>query len=119
MKQQRGFIALISAIIISMILLLVITDASLTSFYGRFNVLDSEYKERSSALADACVDTLLLRLADGQNPTGTIAVGTDQCQIVTSTNPYAIQAIYQNSYTNLQITLNNTSLAIVSWVEVP
>ena len=63
-KRNKGFVALMSAIIISVILLLIITNLSLTAFYSRSDVLDSELKDRSSALAEACVDTAILKLVE-------------------------------------------------------
>ena len=49
-RRNKGFIALISAIVISVILLLIAANLSLTSFYGRSNILDSELKEIRSYL---------------------------------------------------------------------
>ena len=61
--SERGFIALISALIISAILLIALVASNLTGFYSRFNILDSELKERSNATADACADIALLQFA--------------------------------------------------------
>lgn len=116
--RQRGFIALISVIIISAVLLTVAIAASLTGFYSRSNVLDAESKERSSALADSCVDTLLLRLVSGVSVTGSVTVGPDQCQILTGSSPYHIQAVFNHSYTNLLVAVDSSTLAATSWQEV-
>ena len=40
---NKGFVALTSVVIISAILLLVATSLSLSGFYGRFNILESEF----------------------------------------------------------------------------
>jgi len=125
MKNQRGFIALMSALIISAILLVVIVGGSLPQFYSRFNVLDREFKERSSALADACADTLVLQLSyDTSYSGGVVAVGSDTCTILPPINPagtprtFPIQAIYQGAYTNLLVAVNVNTLAVSSWQEV-
>ena len=47
-KTNAGFI-LMSTVIISVILLLIAVNLSQTSFFGRFNILDAELKEKSSA----------------------------------------------------------------------
>lgn len=118
--MHRGFIALMSVIIISAILLVVILGGNLIGFYSRFNVLDAESKARSSALADACADILLFQLYSGATIVpGTIAVGSDTCKIVTATSPYQIQAIFNNAYTNLRITVDPSTLAVTSWQETP
>ena len=130
-KRNKGFIALISAVLISVILLLIATNLSLTSFYGRSNILDSELKERSSALAEACADTALLKLANNRNyvlvaADHNIVVGTGRCDIFSlSPNPprtgnitIITKANYNNTYyTTLQIVINSTN-TVVSWEEI-
>jgi hypothetical protein len=125
--EPRGFIALMSAIIISAILLTATISGSLSGFYTRFNILDSEFKQRSSALADACVDVLLSKLvADSTyaGPSTNYPVGSDTCSIFASTNPtgsprnFKVQGKYQNSYTNLQVAVDVSTLVVTSWQEV-
>ena len=125
-KIQRGFIALISSIVMSAILLLITTTLSLSSFFARFTILESEYKERSSTLAEACVDSALLKIALDNNysPTNeTVSVGKDSCLIkeVTTNSQQKIittQAKYQESYTNLKVTIQTNNLQVLSWIEV-
>ena len=132
MKNNSGFIALMSSIIISVILLLIATSSSLTSFYGRTNILDFELKERSSTLAEACVDTAILKLAQNKNyelitTDHNISIGTDHCNIFSlSPNPprtgnitIITKANYNNTYfTNLQTIVNSINMSVVSWEEV-
>ena len=115
-----------SAIIISAILLVVVVEGSLNGFYTRFTIAEAEYKERSQALADACADTTLSRLAFDATYAGgeVVPVGGDHCQVVGALNPtgnprtYQIQGVYQNAYTNYLVTIDINSLAVVSWQEV-
>ena len=125
-RQPQGFIALMSAIIISAILLVAIISGSLTQFYSRFNVLDQEFKERSSSLADACAQSLLLQLTYSTSYNGgTITVGSDTCTILAPVNPlgnprtFPIQAVYHNTYTDLLVTVDVSTLVVSSWNEVP
>jgi hypothetical protein len=124
-KASSGFIALMSAIIISVILLLITANLNLSGFYGRSNILDWELKEKSSALADACVDIILLRLAQDPGYTGgeTITVsGEDTCIIFSTsgTNPrvFNIQAKPMNYYTNFEVTIDVSRLEINDWEEI-
>ena len=130
-RRNKGFIALISAIVISVILLLIAANLSLTSFYGRSNILDSELKERSSALAEACADTAILKLANNKDyvlvaADHSISVGTGQCDIVSYSFPRTgnitiiTKANYNNAYfTTLQIVVNSAAnMAVVSWEEI-
>ena len=124
-SKNSGFIALMSAIIISAILLLMVTSLGLTGFYGRYNILDSELKEYSSALAEACVDTVLLMLANDSGYTGgdTITVsGTDTCTI-DSTSPsdprvFIVHSNPSNYYTKLRITVNVSTITVTAWEEI-
>lgn len=129
-SSNGGFIALMSAVIISVVLLIAITTTGLAGFYGRFNIADSEYKERSSALADACFDTILIHLANDPTynsyavPETVSVTGTDNCQILTksivgNTGTFTIRGIYQHAYTNLQIAVDTGIFSVTSWQEVP
>ena len=125
-KSDGGFAALISVIISSVILLLIATTLSMTGFSGRLNILDSEYKERSLALAEACIDTALLRLTQNSNYLGneSVSVGGDTCNIrVIDPNPDPIiletTATYQKAVTNLRVQVSKTNLSVKSWQEVP
>jgi hypothetical protein len=123
-KKQNGFIALISAIIISVLLLTITVTLGMTGIMSRFNILDSESKERSIALAEACADKAIFNLAQSVISPSTISVGSDSCSIVSvnSSTPLAnqttikTQAIINRSYTNLLVVID-TDFKILSWDE--
>ncbi len=133
---QGGFIALISAIIIASLLISITVALNLSGFFGRFNILDSELKEVSLSLAEACADTAILKLQGDMNytppapPGEVVLVGTDQCTIwsvSTGAFPKTIktQARYPQSgksaYTNLKVVVSEPGSEIVvnSWEEIP
>jgi len=97
----------------------------ITSFFSRFNALDAELKERSSATADACVDEALAQLAFDPLYTGGVYSlnSLDQCRIgkvktVGSTVSFAVQATSSGSaVTNLKISANVNDLSVLSWQE--
>lgn len=128
--MSKGYIALISTIIISVLLLTITTALSFSGFFVRFNVLGSEYKERSNGLAEACGDEALLKLANDPGYIGpdlNWPVGSDHCDIISvqSDIPAVGQSTiltkgnFQGSITNLKIIVNSTDLSIVSWEEIP
>ncbi len=125
--NKSGFIALISVIIISAVLLIVATTLSFSGFFGRFSVLEHEFKKKSFSLAEACAEQARLKLFIDNEYSGneTVNVGTDSCQIFPSSNPtgnprnFDIRAIYRDSYTNLKISVESSDGSIVSWAEVP
>ena len=125
-KNPKGFIALMSAIIISAILLLVVVSSSFTGFYGRLNILDSELKERSLASAEACVDEAILNLANDPNYVGNATFrlnSIDKCYLGTipAFNPktFRVQATSSGAVSNLQITIDASTLTVSSWQEIP
>ena len=126
---QRGFIALMSAVVISVVLLLLATAGSLTGFYSRANILDSEYKEKSAALAEACVDQALLELVNDPSWEGdaTSTIGSEQCYVgqvqnntpISGQKTFKTRSISHNAYTNLEVVVNATTLSLVSFKEWP
>ena len=118
---RRGFVALISTIIISLLLITITVTFNLNGFFGRFNILDNENKEITNSLAEACLDTALLRLT--QNPAytpdpsvpgdQTVGVGNTVCKIRLinpggTTWPKTIQVVASQShaFTNLEAGAN-------------
>lgn len=125
-KKEEGFIALITAIALTLILLVVTVTLNQSGSLTRSTLLESEYKERSSALAEGCVDTALLKLAADPGYTGpeTIMIGNDPCDIRPITqsagqSTIETKAVFQQATTNLRVVINTSDLSIVSWNEVP
>lgn len=125
--KNRGFIALISAIIISAVLITITFTLSASSFFTRFNILSSEFKERSAALAEACGDIALLKLAQVPTYSGneTVTIGSDTCSIFPippatgGQITVSAKAIFQRVVTNIKIVANTADLSIISWEEMP
>lgn len=128
--NQGGYVALISAIVISILLVGITVTLSFTGFYSRFNVLDGEYKKVSGGLAEACVNVARLKIANDPAYTNStaeeITLETGKaCTIVSvaGTNPKTIraQAIYQKAYTNIEAEVNpaGNDVEITSWKECP
>ncbi len=129
MNNQKGFVALISIIIIMSVLLVISVSLSLTSFNTRFNVGDAEYKKKSSALAEACLDAQLLKLAQGViiiYP-ATVSVGSDSCTIISKQDnvptsgqsTIKTKAVFQQSITNLEFVVNSSNFSLINWQELP
>lgn len=125
-SASRGFIALISIIIISAILMLVAVTLSFTGFYGRYNALDSEFKERSLALAEACAEEAILKIVmdAGYFGSETVEVEDEQCTIGAITvlgniKTFRAEAVFGEAYTNLEISYDFVNRSIASWEEVP
>jgi hypothetical protein len=129
-QEQKGYIALISAILISVSLLTMVIAVSFEGYFSRFNVLESEQKEISDYLAESCFNRAVIELTQDEDydETPTVDVGDEECTIVAiddgtfpSNRLISVQGINGEAYTNLEIEIDLDSLPevdVVSWVEV-
>jgi hypothetical protein len=133
-NKQSGFIALTSAIIISVILTTIVFTISFTSFSSRINISGTEFKEKSMSLAEACIDNVILKLQGNEEYTPDISgdlvqIGADYCTVVSINPPLSwpkivtIQATYpdsgsKRSYSNLEIQVSKPSdEVIIDYIE--
>jgi hypothetical protein len=137
MGNHRGFIALMSVIIVGAILIVLIYTVGISIFFSRFNVLDTEDKHTSSALAEGCVREAQLLLAENSSYTpalggecislGGICGGSDTqrvckiCSIATSGTIATVlaRATYNGAFTNLAVSFNTSrgNVAVTTWTE--
>ncbi|MCU0653169.1 MAG: hypothetical protein MUD10_02825 [Candidatus Pacebacteria bacterium] len=121
-EGDKGYIALLSSIIISLVMTCLAFTAARAGFYSRFDSLNGEYKRVSKGLAESCVNHALLELSQNPNYPGAetdFVVGFGHCDIapiffdpsfgfdaghkkiaVINTN-----ADYKGSYSKLQVDL--------------
>ncbi|MDD4988822.1 MAG: hypothetical protein PHV42_00135 [Candidatus Pacebacteria bacterium] len=125
-KNSGGFIALVSVILISAVLLAILLSLNMSSFFTRFNILDSENKKRSEFLAEVCLDTARMNLLEDKTYSGgeTIFQGEDSCKICpigfsVGTIHLETRAVVSSSHTNLKALLNSSNMSILSFEELP
>lgn len=125
MMNKNGFIALFSVIIISAILVLTAVTLSFSGFYGRFNILDTESKERSNALADACIDSARLAISTDSYTLGTtvvVPVGSQSCTYTIDNNDQIVASGSFNdtyAYYYVQVDTTDGNLAFTDFKECP
>lgn len=133
MSVDRGYIALVSALLLTVVLLVLTVAVSLSGYYSRINVLGSEVKEQSAALAEACVNKAMADVAIGSPVIGPVPFGSNlyaggapyTCDIVSVTpdtpNPgetrIKAQGVYLDSYTNLVVDIDSITQDVVWWRE--
>lgn len=115
-NTKQGFVALITSVVISAVLLLIATNLSLTGFYARSNLLDFELKEISFHLAEACVDTAILKIINNSaySPADEIVTieGNDCVIESVASNIIKTKADYRNYITNLEVEINPSDMSI-------
>ena len=83
MKNNNGYIALISVMILGAILITLSASLSVVTFGQTSSGLDSINKESSYFLALSCFDHALLKLSQDASYSGNevYIIGTDQCKV--------------------------------------
>jgi hypothetical protein len=124
-RCKNGYIAITSAVIISILIMGFVFAVSFSGFFNRFNVLDSSLKETANNLAEACADAALLKLAENSAYSGNENISIDgyQCnifQIETAANQKIIKtkAVVGSAVANFKVTVDAASLVVVSWEEL-
>ena len=85
-KSGAGFVALMSSIIISVMLMMMVFSVSTSSFYARLDAMGKEHKRESLELAESCMNIAFLRLGedDSWKPAVTgdsVTLGNNTCVI--------------------------------------
>ncbi len=122
---HRGYIAISTAIILSILILAVAIALGSSHLFTRFNVTDFEDKHISYSAARSCLDQALLKLANDSTYAGneSFTVGSDTCTLQTITASGANKVIgsraqINGATTDLRLTVDGTSLSTVSLEEL-
>jgi hypothetical protein len=66
-QKQKGFIALTSVLILTIVLVTLMFASNTSSFFARFDSLGSEFKKISLGLSESCSNSALLKIAEDYN----------------------------------------------------
>ncbi len=85
MNTRGGYIAVISAVIITAVVITVSFMLSNSNYLGRFDTFVSEMREAARNSARGCLEHARLKLADDPSYSGneTVAMGSSTCSILT------------------------------------
>lgn len=123
-RNQKGYLAITTALILSFLILAIVTVSGSTALFSRDNNLDFELKKNSYFLARSCLEYALIKLADSPSYTGneTRDIDSDQCSVIsveTSGSNKVIKARSEvlGATTNLILTVATINLSTVSLEE--
>ncbi len=124
-NTQHGFIALISTLIISVMLLVAVISLGQRGVIGRFLLLDFERKAQSEALAESCVNVATIAAVNDPSYTDSnhvIPVGMLSCTIVSVTPLSGQSRIHAKgttggAITNYEAVINTSDGTISLWKE--
>ncbi len=119
-KNKDGYIAIVSALILTALIITIVASISLSVFVGRSNILNSSFKEMSRSLANACMNVALLKLVLDPNYAGgeTVTVSSD-CDIISVTvngnqKTITVQAVSDGAATNIRRVINMSDFTILN-----
>lgn len=131
-NNNTGYVALISVLFISISLLILTMAISFEGYHSRYSIFESQQKEQSLYLAEACINTAILELSqdltyDVDNLT--VPVGNErECRIVSiaqglfpTRREIEAQGISGEAVTNIFVEANFANLpdvTIILWQEV-
>lgn len=123
--RENGYIAIVSAVILTIVILTIAISFSSSNFLGRFDSGFFESKEATSAYAQGCIEYTLLKLSIDSGYAGneSVAIASSTCTIrpiTTGGGQKIIQtyAIVDNKTTNLEITVDENTLETILFREV-
>ena len=135
--NEKGFVALMSAVVISAALIAVALSASIGGFYARMDSFGLEQKIQARLYAQSCVQVALLALATSTDAlhlsivSQSVSLGTDEkersasCVIKSVTHTVAAVIIttyasFGDSFETLSVTASlPPDTRIISWDESP
>ncbi len=123
-KNQEGYIAVISAVIVTAIVIIVATIFSNSSFLGRFDSQALEMKDISKKVGEGCLEYARLQIATGPySGDEAVSIGNYSCYILpieTAGGQIIIKstASVSNRTTNLRLTVDDYTLETVLMEEV-
>lgn len=127
MKNEQGFVALVSTIIITSLLLVLIITLSTTSFALSSSGLETADMVQARALAQSCGRLVSLRIAADLKFTGdtTMFVRGYACRIseLDLSNPEIISftssVVVEHAVAGLEIIVDNNTFEILNAIYVP
>ena len=129
-QHPKGYIALISVLLISVALLVAVASLSFSGYLNRFIILDAEAKDESLAYAEACASSAIGEVTKNSSytppapPANELNIGTGKCSIdsVVSAGSNRLintSATVGKAVTKIQVEFDPLSLNIISWNEIP
>ncbi len=124
MKNNRGYIAITSVLVILAVVLIVGTSVSLLSINDIQSSLSSEKGEQTLALVEGCAEDALLRLNNNNAISASFTIPEGTCSVTGITNvgnnwTFTVSATILNYSKSVQISaVRSTTVQVTSWIEI-
>lgn len=124
-KHANGYIAIVSAVIITIVILTIVVSFSSSNFLGRFDSGFFEVKDSTRAIAEGCIEKALLELSNDEAYTGneSVSVASSTCTIRpilsgAGTKTIQTSATISDKTTNLELVVDEATFEAISFEEV-
>ncbi|HRH26763.1 MAG TPA: hypothetical protein PLZ99_01230 [Parcubacteria group bacterium] len=126
-NKNRGYIALITSIFISVILFSITLKQNIDGWNSNYGIIENESKFQSKTLAERCVDVSIIKILNDTYVEGTTNYDNGSCKsFIKETNSpeigltkFKTQAVVNKSFTNIETVLNHQTMKIISKKEIP
>ncbi len=128
-KKQKGYITIVSSVIISMTLMMSLLDQSKAGFYARLAILDHERKTISERFAFSCTEIARLKISENVNYEGNETItmhdgnslSQSECFIkdiihFSETITLYTSTTFQNAETDLQVEIDPTNFRVLKFL---
>lgn len=120
MHTKRGFISLVAAIMMSVVIVGFVLMSGQAGMFARFDALGSENKRIAQHISHACVEVALAHIAASTTPSvGQIVIGTNSrgqtlsCTVLSITTQGTVVTVHTTAHFNQSISSDTVSLSVI------
>ncbi len=123
-KNEQGFIAITSILVIGAVVLIVGVTTSLLSINDIQSALSNRKNDRSLGIVEGCVEDALITLNETNAIPATITLPEGSCSVTINSQvgaswTFTVSGSYQNHTKRIQVIANrSSSVVITSWNEL-
>lgn len=124
--NKKGYIAITSSLIITMLIMAIVFAVSIAGYFGRHNIMTSEFKDLSLSFAEGCMEKALLRYAEDPTFVGNemIIINLYTCEtlpieILGDYKVFKSKTTFRGVRSNIKVVFDPSDMSIISWEELP
>ena len=124
MKNQTGYIAITSVLVIAAIVLIIGTSASLLAVNDIQSALSNKKSDESLDLVESCVEDALLRLNEDNSIPATITLPDGSCSVTINSQvgtlwTFTVSGTFISHAKSIQVVADRTNTVTVnSWTQL-
>lgn len=123
-KQQDGFVAISTVLVVASVLLIISVTTSLTSIDDMQNSLTAKKTDESLSLVEGCAEDALLSLSQDNTIPASITIPEGTCDITLNSQvgdlwDFTVSGTFETHAKSINITAQrDTQVVIQEWIEL-